>query len=205
MRKIIFSILLGVSMLGNASGANLPTPSEFLKFTVGADRQLADYHQIESYFQMLAKSSPRIKFEVLGKTTQNNDLFMAIISSEENLKNIDHLKEIARKISDPRGQTKDQLDALVKEGKVFLMVSCNIHSTEIASGQMAMEWAHALMTSEDEQTRKRLNDVVLLLIPSLNPDGQIMVTDWYRKYVGTKYEGGRMPWLYHYYIGRLIS
>ena len=80
-------------------------------------------------------------------------------------------------------------------------MTCNIHSTEIASSQMAMEWAHALATANDAETKRRLDDVVLLLVPSLNPDGQIMITDYYRKYVGTKYEGGRLPWLYHHYVG----
>jgi hypothetical protein len=180
---------------------SIPAPSEFLKIQVGADRTLADYHQIESYFEMLAKSSPRVRVEQLGKTTLDNDLFMAVITSEENMQHLDRYKEIAHKLADPRGQTPEQLDALVKEGKLILMVTCNIHSTEIASGQMAMEWAHALATAQDAETKRRLNDVILLLVPSLNPDGQIMVTDWYRKYVGTKYEGGRMPFLYHYYIG----
>ena len=198
LRKILFAILV---LATAAFAANIPTPSEYLKFTVGADRQLADYHQIESYFQMLAKSSPRIRVEQLGKTTLNNELIMAVISSEENMQHLDRYKEIAHKLADPRGQTPEQLEALVKEGKLILMVSCNIHSTEIASGQMAMEWAHALVTAQDPETKRRLNEVILLLVPSLNPDGQIMVTDWYRKYVGTKYEGGRMPWLYHPYIG----
>lgn len=201
MHKLGRLALVVLSLLSIAFAATVPTPSEFLKFTVGADRQLADYHQIQSYFEMLAKSSPRIKIEKLGPTTLNNDLIMAVISSEENLRNLARYKEISRKLADPRGQTPEQLDALVKEGKLILMVSCNIHSTEIASGQMAMEWAHALATSEDPETKRRLNDVILLLIPSLNPDGQIMVTDWYRKNVGTKFEGGRMPWLYHHYIG----
>ena len=66
---------------------------------------------------------------------------------------------------------------------------------------MAMEWAHALATATDAETKRRLDDVVLLLVPSLNPDGQTMITDYYRKYVGTKYEGGRLPWLYHHYVG----
>ena len=184
-----------------AWAASTPTPSEFLKIQVGADRTLADYHQIQSYFEMLAKSSPRVKVENLGKTTQGNDLIMAVISSEENMSKLDRYKEIAHKLADPRGLAPDQIDALVKEGKPILLVSCNIHSTEIASGQMAMEWAHALATAQDPETTHRLNDVILLLIPSLNPDGQIMVTDYYRKYVGTKYEGGRQPFLYHYYIG----
>jgi Zinc carboxypeptidase len=201
MRKC-FSVLIGLfCFVAITHAANIPTPSEYLKFTVGADRQLADYHQIQSYFEMLAKSSPRIRIEKLGPTTMNNELIMAVITSEENMKNLARYKEVARKIADPRGQTPAQLDALVREGKLILMVTCNIHSTEIASGQMAMEWAHALVTSEDPETKRRLNEVILLLVPSLNPDGQIMVTDWYRKNVGTKFEGGRMPWLYHHYVG----
>ena len=138
LRSAVVCLLVSCS----AWAANsVPTPSEFLKIQVGADRTLADYHQIQSYFEMLAKSSPRVKVENLGKTTLDNDLIMAVITSEENMQHLDRYKEIAHKLADPRGQTPEQLDALVKEGKLILMVTCNIHSTEIASGQMAMEWA----------------------------------------------------------------
>ncbi|MGZ4788386.1 MAG: M14 family metallopeptidase [Terriglobales bacterium] len=187
--------------LVSAGLAAIPTPSEYLKFTIGADRTLADYHQIQSYFETLAAASPRIKIEKLGKTTENNDLMMAVITSPENMKQLDRYKQIAHKLADPRGLSPQQIDELVQEGKLIVMVTCNIHSTEIASGQMAMEWAHALVTGSNPKTQKELNDIILLLVPSLNPDGQIMVTDWYRKYVGTKYEGGRMPWIYHHYTG----
>jgi hypothetical protein len=200
MRRCFLAVLPFLLALA-AAAANVPGPSEFLKFTVGADRQLADYHQIQSYFEMLAKSSPRVRVETLGKTTLGNDLIMAVITSEENMRHLDRYKEIAHKLADPRGQSPEQIEALVKEGKLILMVSCNIHSTEIGSSQMAMEWAHALATAQDDVTTRRLNDVILLLVPSLNPDGQIMVTDWYRKYVGTRFEGGRLPWLYQHYIG----
>src|SRR5262249_13650141 len=74
-------------------------------------------------------------------------------------------------------------------------------STEIGSSQMAMEWAYKLATAQDEETRRRLNDTIVLLVPSLNPDGQIMVTEWYRKNLGTRYEGGALPYLYHHYVG----
>jgi Zinc carboxypeptidase len=125
-------------------------------------------------------------------------MFMALISSEENLRNKARIKEIARKLADPRGLTDAQLDTLVSEGKSIVLVTCNIHSPEIASSQMAMEWAHALVTASDPETARRLDNVVLLLVPSLNPDGQILITEYYRKHVGTRYEGGRLPWLYHY-------
>src|SRR6478735_3105176 len=77
------SVCLLVSCTAWAANT-VPTPSEFLKIQVGADRTLADYHQIQSYFEMLAKSSPRVRVEKLGKTTLDNDLVMAVITSEEN-------------------------------------------------------------------------------------------------------------------------
>jgi hypothetical protein len=181
--------------------AAIPTPSEFLGVKVGADRTLADYRQIAAYFKMLDAASPRVEVQVLGKTTLGEDMFMAVISSEENMRDLAGIRQRARKVADPRGLSDAERDALAREGKLILLVTCNIHSTEIGASQMAMEWAHALATAEDAETRRRLQDVVLLLLPSLNPDGQIMETEWYRKNLGTRYEGSRMPWLYHHYVG----
>ncbi|MGC1490440.1 MAG: M14 family metallopeptidase, partial [Candidatus Acidiferrum sp.] len=180
---------------------HVPTPSEFLGFEVGADRQLADYRQISSYFKALAAASPRVEVQVLGKTTLGEDMFMAVISTKENLRNKEKYKEIARKLADPRGLSAQEIDQLSHDGKTILLLTCNIHSTEIGSSQMSMEWAYKLATAEDSETLRRLNDSIVLLVPSLNPDGETMVTDWYRKYLGTKYEGGEMPYLYHHYVG----
>jgi Zinc carboxypeptidase len=187
--------------LAQKSAAHVPAPSEFLKFEVGADRQLADYRQIASYFKALAAISSRLEYQPLGKTTLGEEMFMAVISSEENLRNKAHYKDIARKLADPRGLSQEQIDGLAGEGKAIFLLTCNIHASEIGSSQMAMEWAHKLVTAQDPETKRRLNDVIVLLVPSLNPDGQIMITDWYRKYVGTKYEGGPLPYLYHHYVG----
>jgi Zinc carboxypeptidase len=187
MKLVVLAIVLLLAV--SAAAQTIPTPSQFLGFEVGADRKLADYRQIRDYFHVLDNASPRLELQVLGKTTLGEEMFMALISSEENLRNKAQIKEIARKLADPRGLTDAQLDALVSEGKSIVLVTCNIHSTEIASSQMAMEWAHALVTASDPETKRRLDNVVLLLVPSLNPDGQIMVTQYYRKYVGTKYEG----------------
>ena len=208
IRRSILALLLILGMALSTSAtekptpaASVPTPSEFLHFEVGADRKLADYRQIASYFKALAAASDRVQIETLGKTTLGEDMIMAVISSPENLRNKARYQEIAHKLADPRGLTAQQIDALAAEGKTILLITCNIHSTEIGSSQMAMEWAYKLATAQDPETLKRLNDSIVLLVPSLNPDGQIMVTDWYRKYLGTKYEGGPMPYLYHHYVG----
>jgi hypothetical protein len=199
-------MLLAVAALtalaaGPAPAAPIPTPREFLHLEIGADRVLADYRQIRSYFAELDRLSPRVQVETLGKSTLGEDMVMAVITSEANMARLPRLRQIAARLADPRGATDAEIAALAEEGRTFLLITCNIHATEIGSTQMAMEWAHALATAEDAETRRRLDEVVLLLVPSLNPDGQIMETEWYRKYLGTPYEGGREPWLYHHYAG----
>ena len=198
---ILLFIATATPQLHAQKSSHPPTPSEFLGFQVGADRKLADYRQIASYLKGLAAASNRLQIEVLGKTTLGEEMFMAVISTPENLRNKAKYQEIARKLADPRGLSKEQIDSLATEGKGIFLLTCNIHSTEIGSSQMAMEWAYKLATTNDPETLRRLNDVIVLLVPSLNPDGQIMVTEWYRKYLGTKYEGGPMPYLYHHYVG----
>lgn len=183
------------------AAAEPPTPSQFLKLAVGEDRQLADYGQITAYFKALAAASPRVQVENLGPTTQGRDMIMAVISSEANLRGKARYQDIARKLADPRGLTEAQVDALAAEGKAIVLVTCAIHASEIAATQMAMEWAHALATAKDPETLRRLDKVILLLVPSLNPDGQVMETEYYRKHLGTRYEGGRLPYLYHPYVG----
>jgi len=196
MKRVLVLLLLGTSAL-----AQIPSPSQFLKLDIGADRTLADYKQIQSYFTALDKASPRVELEVLGKTTLGEEMIMAVISSEENIRNKEKIKESAKRLADPRGLSDADTERLVRDGKVVVLVTCNIHSTEIGSSQMAMEWAHALATATDPETKRRLDNVVLLLVPSLNPDGQQMIVDYYKKYAGTPYDGGRLPWLYHHYVG----
>ncbi|HKO57484.1 MAG TPA: M14 metallopeptidase family protein, partial [Thermoanaerobaculia bacterium] len=199
MRRIGLFVFFLASLA--ASAAPLPSPSQFLGFEVGADRKLADYRQIVSYLKALDDASPRVQLETLGKTTLGEEMVMAVISSEENMRNLERIRDDARRLADPRGLSEGQIDALVNDGKSIVLVTCNIHSNEIASSQMAMEWAYDLARADDAETKRRLSSVVLLLVPSLNPDGQIMITDYYRKYLGTRYEGGRLPWLYHHYVG----
>jgi hypothetical protein len=200
MKRLVLFLLV-ITCSSASSQTKIQTPSEFLGFEVGADRKLADYAQISKYLRALDAASGRLEVKSLGKTTLGADMIMAVISSEENIRNQQKYKDIARKLADPRGLSQPQIEALAKQGKLILLVTCNIHATEIGSSQMAMEWAHQLVTAQDPVTKERLDNVILLLVPSLNPDGQTMITEWYRKYVGSKYEGGMMPYLYHHYVG----
>ncbi len=205
MKKITIRILLATvlssAVASGLAAEKIPSPSEFLGIQVGADRVLADHRQIVSYFQALDAASPRVEVQLLGKSTLGEDLILAAISSEQNIRNLSRLREIARRLADPRGLGDAEAEALIREGKAMVLVTCSMHSTEVGAAQMSMEWAHALATAEDAETRRRLDRVVLLLVPDLNPDGLQMIADWYKKYLGTRYEGGSMPWLYQTYVG----
>jgi hypothetical protein len=177
-------------------------PDKYLGFKVGEDRKLADYTQIKGYFEKLAQESNKIKLFTIGESVQKKPIIMAAISTPENLAKIDRWKEILHRLRDPRTTSGDEARRLAKEGKVIVLITCSLHATEIAASQMSMELAYDLVTGKTFiDAGKALGDVIFLLVPTHNPDGNQMVVEWYRKYVGTQYEGGNMPWLYHVYAG----
>ena len=194
-------ILAALALTAGILSAQTP-PDKFLGFKVGEDRKLADYTQIKGYFEKLAQETNKLKLFTIGESVQKKPLVMAAISTAENLAKLDRWKEITHKLRDPRLTTPDEARKLAKEGKVFVLITCSLHATEIAASQMSMELAYDLVTGKTFfDAGKILSDVVFLLVPTHNPDGVQMVAEWYRKYVGTQYEGGNMPWLYHYYAG----
>jgi hypothetical protein len=201
-RKSIFVLLFIILVLTASSAASgLRSPGEYLGFPVGADRKLADYREVTAYLEELAAQSPWVTIEVIGETTLGKPFIMAVISTPENLTDLAKYKEISRRLADPRGLSPDEARRLARDGKTFVMITCNLHSTEIASSQMSLELVYDIAAGGNETLRKALEQTVLFLIPSLNPDGLQMVVDWYEQWVGTEYEGCRMPWLYHHYAG----
>ena len=176
-----------------------PSPREHLGFEVGADRQLADWDQIVGYFSKLATASPEVELDTLGPTTQGRPLIVATITSATNMRKIESIRAAQRKLADPRLLSAEEERVLLASQPSVVVIQCNIHSTEIASAQMAMELAHRLVTIDT--LRRALDEVVVILIPSANPDGEQMIVEWYRRNLGTRWEGGPIPWLYHPYVG----
>ncbi|MCP5102271.1 MAG: hypothetical protein GY950_02780 [bacterium] len=200
MIKKILSLCFIVLLLVTYSYAQ-KSPDEFFGIKVGADRTLVKYPGIIKYFKYIAKESGRVKLVNEGQTTLGNSMYLAFISSEENIKRLPELIAVNKKLADPDTLSKGEAEGLLKKGKVFVLITCALHATEIGSTQMAMLLTHQLAVTGDTDLKKHLDNVVLVLMPSINPDGNIMVTEWYNKYLGTEYEGGRMPYLYHHYAG----
>ena len=181
--------------------AQLMKPEEVLGFQVGSDYQVAGWKVVSDYMHHVAENSDRILLEELGKTTEGNDLVMVLISAPENLENVGRYQQIQRQLAYPEKHSITALDALCQEGKAVVLINCNLHSTEIASSQMSMEFAYQFATAETPQIKEILAHVIILLIPSANPDGLDIVVDWYNRTVGTPYEGAEIPWLYQKYTG----
>ena len=181
------------------SETTLLSPGEFLGHPVGADFKLARWDSITIYFNHLATGSPSARVDTLGPTTLGKPLIVVTVTAPENMARLEEIRTNQAKLADPRRLSDAELEAMLDGQPAVVLIAHNIHSTEIASSQGVMDLAYTLVTDPGLADVRR--NTVVLLIPSVNPDGQAMVVDWYRETLGTPYEGSRMPWLYHPYVG----
>src|SRR5918992_562747 len=202
MRSSISAFVLTVvlALAPGSAAAQTRTPEQFFGFRLGTDGELARYPKVVEYLQHLARTTDRVKFEALGKTTMGNDYVLAIISSPQNLAKLDRLTEINRRLADPRGLFEQEAQSLINEGRPFYFLYATIHSTEVGNGQAINIVAHRLATDSSPATREILDNSVVLLVPSQNPDGQHLVLDHWYKTKGTNFNRV-YPDLYHKYVG----
>jgi hypothetical protein len=186
-----------------ALSQTVPAPKDVIGFTPGDDRKLASWNQVLEYFQKLEDASPRVRFEAIGKTTMDKPFAYATISAPENLRQLEKYKQINKKLADPRliKSNDKTAQALIKQGKTIVLVTFGIHSTEVGSTLSSMLVAHRLASSNEPEIQKILRDTIILLVPSLNPDGVDIVKNWYDRTLGTPFEGTAPPELYHKYVG----
>jgi len=188
-------------LLAVGAAAQVTTPEAFFGFRLGTDRKLADWNQLTAYYQKLAAESPRIRYANLGPTTEGLPFALVTISAPENLAQLARYQDIQARLADARRTTPAAAESLIAQGKTILAITCNIHSTEIASSQTAAQFAYEMASGKSAEILNILHNTIILLVPSLNPDGQKLVTDWYRKYLGTPYEGSGPVVLYQKYTG----
>jgi len=200
MKRVLTALLLFLT--GPAwADTGILSPTEAFGHPIGVDRKLVPYPKVVDYLEGVAAASDRVSIEEVGTSTLGNPMKLVVLTSPSNQANLGRLREIARLLAKPGGLSPEDSRRLVDEGKVIALVTCTIHSTEVGSTQMVTEFVHDFATTEDAQKLAWMDEVVLLVMPSINPDGQLMVIDWYNEWLGTDYEGGRMPWLYQHYVG----
>jgi len=178
----------------------IPAPEDILGFKIGADYHLINYHQAIDYLKKVASVSDRIKLREMGKTTLGLSMYYAVISSPENLANLEKYQEISKKLSLARGLSPDEAQKLSEQGKAVVYIDGGLHATECAPAQHLIQLAYDLVSARDSKTLHLLDEVICLLVFA-NPDGMNMVADWYQQNIGTPYEVSPLPFLYHFYAG----
>ncbi|MBT5187310.1 MAG: peptidase M14 family protein, partial [Kordiimonadaceae bacterium] len=201
MMMLSFIMIAGFAINVMAQETKITSPEEFFGFQMGEDRKLANWHKLVEYYQLVASQSERMTVVDMGDTEMGNPFLALYISTPENLANLDQIKAYNDKLVDPRGISMSEIDQAVENGKAIVVQSFGIHSNEVAAPQTAAETVYDMLTRNDEVMMRILNETLSIFIPAFNPDGQIMVADWYNSNVGTEFETSPLPWLYHKYIG----
>ena len=163
-----------------ASAPKVTTPTESFGFNLGDDYHVANYTQLTAFWKKLAAESNRMKLVDMGPTAEGRRQLMAIISSPENIKHLDHYKEISQKLVHAENLTDEQAKALAHEGKAIVWIDGGLHASETVGSQQIMEQVYEMVSATDPEMMRFLNDNITLCVPA-NPDGQELVANWYMR------------------------
>lgn len=201
-KSIVFILffLLSPGFILNAQ-EKMPAPEKFFGFIPGSDRNLFDYEKLIEYLEIIDKGSDRMEMREAGLSPLGKPIYIAFISSPQNIENLDKLKKINEDLAINPYIIEEERARMIDEGKVFVMATLSMHSSEVGPAQSAPLTAYDLCTTEDPTKKVWLDNVVYMMIPNHNPDGMNMVVDYYQKTKGTKYEGASQPGVYHKYVG----
>ena len=197
----LLAALVGAVPFAAAAAPAVPSPRQAFGFEPGADRELFDYEQLVTYLQDVARASDRVQLREVGRSPEGRPMYVAFVSAPGNLARLDELRRINERLALDPDIPAEERAGLVRDGRVFVMETLSMHSDEVGPTQALPAWVHELATTQDAATLSRLAQVVLMIVPSHNPDGMDMVVRYYRQWKGTPYEGTDFPGLYHRYVG----
>ena len=181
--------------------SQIKTPKEFFGENPGDDRVMIHWHRLVEYYRDVAAKSERLLLEDMGKTSEGNDFLILYVSSPENLSHLEEYRRISMSLADPRGLTDREIETLSQNGKTIVFQSYGLHSNEVGGPQMVPHMLYELVTSDSARVRRILDEVIFIISPCSEPDGEIVFTDWYYKYFGTEFEGICSPYMRHNWTG----
>lgn len=194
-----YAILLVLAAF-SLNAQQIPTPKEHYGFNIGDDYHLTNYTQTEAYFKKLDEVSDRVRLVDIGETEEGRRQYMLVITSPENMKNLETYRSISRKMAMAE-MNPDEAMNLSKEGKAVVWIDGGLHSTETVSVHQLIETAYQLASRKDPETLEILDKVVVLLVHA-NPDGHELVGDWYmRNSQPEKRSYSGLPRMYQKYTG----
>ncbi|WP_395109707.1 M14 family zinc carboxypeptidase [Actinomadura sp. SCN-SB] len=190
---------VGSAVTRTAPGSTIPAPKDFFGFAMGTTGKLAGFDRIKQYFRLIGDRSDRVDYKVVDKTTMNNDYPVLFISSPRNLRDLGRIVKDNQRLATP-GISESEARRLSERSKPVYLIEGSLHSTEVGNTQALVDIVHRFATEKSAYTDNVLDNVVLMVIPSGNPDGQHMVVDHFNKTEGTPYNRV-YPDLYHKYVG----
>ena len=195
--------VLGFLIFAASAGAQtITSPRQHFGFNIGDDYQLATYTQFAEYWRRLDKESDRMTVVEIGKTAEGRPQLMAIITSPQNHKSLDRYKTISRRLATVDGLNDEQARAFAREGKGVVWFDGGLHATEVLGAHQLIETVYQLVSRNDAETTRFLNDLVILAVHA-NPDGMELVSSWYMRNPNPQQRGTGpgIPRLYQKYIG----
>ncbi len=194
-------LLFAASVCLAQSAPKITTPKEFLGFNIGDDYMMASYTELDKYWHKIASECDRCKLVDIGPTEEGRRQYMMIITSPENMKKLDHYKDISARLAHAEGLTDEQAHALAREGKAVVWIDGGLHASETVGSQQEMEMVYQMASRTDPETMRLLNDVIGLYTLA-NPDGQELCATWYmREPDKLKRSFAGLPRLYAKYVG----
>ena len=207
-RAAVFGVVLVLGLFAATQAVTesrlvrgITSPREAFGTDIGDDYFLAAYSQLEAYWKALDRESDRMALVDIGRTEEGRTQWMAVVSAPENLRNIDHYRSIARRLSLAEGVSDNQAHLLASDGKAVVWIDGGIHANEVLGAQQLMELVYQLVSRNDPETLRILRDVVVLAVDA-NPDGHEMVARWYMREKDPKRRSlERLPRPYQKYVG----
>lgn len=197
--------LLGLSAHVAPAAAQITSPEEEFGFPIGTNHELITYAQLQTYWQKVAGQSNRMVLDTIGLTDEGRPQLMAIITSPANHANLERYREISRTMAMAESGDEATARALAAEGKAVVWIDGGLHATEVVGAQQITELVYRLITAEDAETLRFLDDLIILAAHA-NPDGMDLVSNWFYRtdaMGGTREDRNTrdVPVLYQKYAG----
>ncbi|MDT0688425.1 M14 family metallopeptidase [Salegentibacter sp. F188] len=162
------------------------SPADFLGYEAG--EEFSRHADVVEYFEHVAENSPLVQYHTYGETYERRTLTYAIVSSEENLQNLENIR---RNHLNNAGLLDGQNNA--DNQKAIVWLSYNVHGNEASSTEAAMATLYSLIT----ENRDLLENTVVIIDPSVNPDGRDRYVNWYNQVEATPFNTAQSATEHH--------
>src|SRR5271166_703539 len=157
----------------------VPTPAKVLGYPIVTPNKLTYTKDIYRYMRALEKASPRVKVFTIGMSEEGRETLLVAVSDEQNLKKLDHYKELNARLADPRKTTDAESKQIIAEDIPMYWASGSIHSPETGSPEMLMELAYRLAVEDSPLIQNIRKNMIVLITPCLEVDGHDREVDVY--------------------------